>query len=55
MFFFADPDFKFDLPAQNFYKHIYMGLIIFQTYSEGKLGWCTSEEKSEAQILKKKT
>lgn len=40
MFFFADPDFKSDLPAKNFYQHIYMRLIIFQTYSEGKLAWC---------------
>lgn len=44
MFFFADPDFKFDLPAQNFYKLIYTRFIIFQRYSEGKLGWYTSEE-----------
>lgn len=39
MFSFANPD--FDLSAQSFYQHIQMRLLIFQTYSEGKLGWGT--------------
>lgn len=33
MFFFADPDFEFDLSAQNFYKHINTRSIIFKMYS----------------------